>query len=166
MFSRLKVCHLSLPVLCIVFLLYLSLARTSTRQGGAVISRMTPFAGGTFEASGVAPVKGSDGVLFVDNARAGQVFWMRLDQSGKQSGEIKAVSLGTGIEDIEGITTDGTYFYVVSSQSRPKAIASTGLVRFKFDARSQTVEGVASFGGLKKFLVENVAELREEGKRK
>lgn len=166
MISPLKVWHLSLPLLCFVFLLYLSLGRTSTRQSGAVITRMTPFVGGTFEASGVTGVKGSDGVLFVDNARPGQVFWMALDQNGKQSGQIKAVSLGTGIEDIEGITTDGTYFYVVSSQSASKAIASTGLVRFKFDARSKSVEGVASFGGLKKFLVENVAELREEGDRK
>ncbi len=166
MFSHLKIWHLSLPVLCLAFLLYLALARTSTRQGGALNTRMTPFAGGTFEASGVAGVKGWDGVLFVDNGRPGQVFWMGLDQNGKQSGEIKAVSLGTSIEDIEGITTDGTYFYVVSSQSRPKAIASTGLARFKFDPRGQSVEEVASIGGLKKFLVENVAELRGEGDRK
>ncbi len=81
------------------------------------------------------------------------------------SREIKAVDLGVSIEDIEGITTDGTYFYVVSSQSRPKAIATEGLVRFKFDARSQRVEGVASISGLKKFLVENVAELCDEGDR-
>ena len=166
MFSHLKIWHLLLPVLCLAFLLYLFLASTSTRQGGAVVARMTPFVGGTFEASGVAGVKGSDGVLFVDNGRPGQVFWMALDQNGKQSGEIKAISLGIDIEDIEGITTDGTYFYVVSSQSRPKAIASTGLARFKFDARTQNVEGVTSIGGLKKFLVENVAELRGEGDRK
>ena len=127
---------------------------------------MTAFAGGRFEASGVAYVPGSEGVLFVDNGRVGQCFWMRLDQNGKQVGPIKTVELGVSIEDIEGITTDGTYFYVVSSQSRPKAIAKAGLVRFKFDARSQIVEGVESISGLKKFLVENVAELREEGDRK
>lgn len=168
MFSQLKIFHLwfVLPVLCLIFLMYLSLARTPAGQGGEVIKGMTPFVGGTFEASGVAGVPGTDGVLFVDNRRPGQVFSMGLDQNGKQAGEIKAVSLGTALEDIEGITTDGTYFYVVSSQSRPKAIASTGLARFKFDARSQSVEGVASIGGLKKFLVENVAELRGEGDRK
>jgi uncharacterized protein DUF3616 len=165
-FSHLKTWHLLLPVLCLVFLLYLSLARTPTHQGGGVIKRMTAFVGGTFEASGVTGVPGMDGVLFVDNGRPGQVFWMGLDQNGTQAGAIKAVSLGIGIEDIEGITTDGTYFYVVSSQSRPKAIALTGLVRFKFEARSQSVEEVASIGGLKKFLVENVAELRGVADRK
>jgi hypothetical protein len=168
MFSYLKTGHLFFPlsVLCCVFLLYLSLARTPTRQAAEVIKRITAFTGGTFEASGVAGVRGADGVLFVDNGRKGQVFWMKLDQNGKQAGEIKALELGIGIEDIEGITTDGTYFYVVSSQSRPKAIASEGLVRFKFDARSQSIEGAASISGLKTFLVENVTELREEGDRK
>ena len=102
---------------------------------------MTAFVGGPFEASGVAAVAGTDGVLFVDNGKKGQVFWMALDQNGKQLGAIKTIELGVDIEDIEGITTDGTYFYVVSSQSRPKAIASAGLVRFKFDSRSQSIEG-------------------------
>jgi hypothetical protein len=127
---------------------------------------MTPFVGGTFEASGVAYVPGTDGVLFVDNGKVGQCFWMRLDQNGKQVGPIKAVELNVNIEDIEGITTDGTHFYVVSSQSRPKAIAKEGLVRFKFDAKTQKVEEVESIGGLKRFLMDNVAELRGEGDRK
>jgi hypothetical protein len=127
---------------------------------------MTAFEGGKFEASGVAGVPGTDGVLFVDNGLEGQVFWMGLDPNGRQAGVIKPVGLGVSIEDIEGITTDGTYFYVVSSQSRPKAIAKEGLVKFKFDARSQSVEGVESISGLKSFLVENVAELRGEGDKK
>ncbi|HEU4596285.1 MAG TPA: DUF3616 domain-containing protein [Pyrinomonadaceae bacterium] len=127
---------------------------------------MTAFDGGKFDASGVAGVPGTDGVLFVDNGRAGEVLWMSLDQNGRQVGAIKAVGLGVGIEDLEGVTTDGTYFYVVSSQSKPKAIAREGLVRFKFDARSQSVEAVEAIGGLKRFLVENVAELRGEGDRK
>ena len=164
MFSRLKRFHL-LPVLCFVFL-FSSCARTPALQGGDVNTGMTPFEGGTFEASGVAAVSGTDGVLFVDNGRPGQVFWMGLDQNGKQASAIKGLALGTDIEDIEGITTDGTYFYVVSSQSRPKAVASTGLARFKFDTRSQSVDGVVTIGGLKNFLVENVAELRGEGDRK
>ena len=98
---------------------------------------MTPFVGGKFDASGVADVSGTDGILFVDNGREGQVFWMELDQKGKQVGSINGLNLGVNIEDLEGITTDGTSFYVVSSQSRPKAIATEGLVRFKFDHRSQ-----------------------------
>jgi hypothetical protein len=155
-----------LLVPCLLFFWYLSRSSTPAAPVGQVLKRITPFAGGTFEASGVVHVPGTDGVLFVDNGRVGQCFWMRLDQNGKQVGAIKTVELGVSIEDIEGITTDGTYFYVVSSQSRPKAIAKEGLVRFKFDARSQSIEGFASISGLKKFLVENVAELREEGDRK
>ena len=168
MFSHLKIWHLLiiLSVLCSVFLLYLSSGRTPMPPGGEVLKRMTAFVGGKFDASGIAAVPGTDGVLFVDNGREGQVFWMSLDQNGRQVGAIKAVGLGVSIEDIEGITTDGTHFYVVSSQSRPKAIATEGLVRFKFDARSQSIEGVESISGLKRFLVENVAELREEGDRK
>lgn len=127
---------------------------------------MTPFEGGKFEASGAAAVDGASGVLFVDNGRGGEVFWMGLDRTGRQAGAIKPVALGVGVEDLEGATTDGTHFYVVSSQSRPKAIAKEGLVRFKFDARGQKAEAVESIGGLKKFLVENVAELRGEGDRK
>ena len=126
---------------------------------------MTAFDGGKFDASGVCDVPGTDGVLFVDNGREGQVLWMRLDGNGRQAGAITPVELGVGIEDIEGITTDGTHFYVVSSQSRPKAIEKDGLVRFKFDARTQKAEGVESLGGLKNFLVENVAELRSEGEK-
>ena len=168
MLSNLKTWHLLLllVILGLVFTLYLSLAGSPTRQSGDVINQMTAFVGGKFEASGVAAVPGTDGVLFVDNGKVGQVFWMRLDQNGKQVGPVKAIELGVSIEDIEGITTDGSHFYVVSSQSRPKAIAGAGLVRFKFDTASQSIGEVSSITGLKGFLVENVAELRAEGDRK
>ena len=164
-FSHLKIWHLVvlLSILCLMTLL--SCGGTPTPPGGQVLKSMTAFVGGKFDASGVAGVPGTDGVLFVDNGREGQVFWMGLDQNGRQVGAIKAVGLGVGIEDIEGITTDGTYFYVVSSQSKPKAIAKEGLVRFKFDALNQSVDAVESISGLKSFLVENVAELRGEGDR-
>lgn len=165
-FSHLKIRHLLflLSVVCLMFLL--SCGKTAPPPGGKVLKSMTAFVGGKFDASGVADVPGTDGVLFVDNGREGQVFWMSLDQNGRQVGEIKAIGLGVGIEDLEGITTDGTHFYVVSSQSRPKAIATEGLVRFKFDARNQSIQGVEAISGLKNFLVENVAELREEGDKK
>jgi hypothetical protein len=166
MLSSLKPWHLIslLPVLGLI--LYLAVAKTPHPPDGDLIKNMTPFAGGPYEASGVAHVTGTDGVLFVDNGRPGQVFWMTLDEKRKQAGAIKVVSLGVSIEDIEGITTDGTYFYVVSSQSRPKAIAGAGLVRLEFDAPTQSVTSVESIVGLKKFLVEKVAELRDQGDRK
>jgi hypothetical protein len=146
-------------LLCLMSLL--SCGTTEPPPGGKELKSMTPFVGGKFEASGVAAVPGADGVLFVDNGREGEVFWMGLDQNGLQAGEIKALDLGVEIKDIEGITTDGTYFYVVSSQSRQKAIDMEGLVRFKFEAGKQSIESVEAISGLKRFLVENVAELRE-----
>ena len=164
-FAHLKIRHLLfLTFLCLMSLS--SCGKPAPPPGGKVLKNMTAFTGGKFDASGIAGVPGSEGVLFVDNGREGQVFWMSLDRNGRQAGEIKAIGLGVNIEDLEGITTDGTHFYVVSSQSRPKAIATEGLVRFKFDARTQSVEGVEAISGLKKFLVENVAELRDEGDRK
>ena len=156
-------CQLSLSLaLCLTALSSCGL----TAPGAQTPDGLTPFEGGKFEASGAAAVSGAEGVLFVDNGRGGEVFWMGLDRAGRQAGAIKPVALGVGIEDLEGMTTDGTYFYAVSSQSRPKAIAKEGLVRFKFDARGQKAEAVESVGGLKKFLVENVEELRGEGDRK
>ena len=165
--SRIKAWHMLLLLIavCVIFVLYLAFGRAPHTQG-EVIKTFTPFAGLKLEASGVAAVEGSDGLLLVDNKRNAQVFWMQLDQNGNQSGEIKSIDLGVDIEDIEGITEDGKYFYVVSSQSRPKAIASLGLVRFKFDARSQSAQEIASIGGLKDFLLANVDELRAEGERK
>lgn len=136
-------------------------SNTSSRTEEKEPKGITPFAGGKFDASGVAHLSGTDEILFVDNAREGQVFWMKLDSKGKQVGSINGLSLGVNIEDLEGITTDGTSVYVVSSQSRPKAIATEGLVRFKFDQRSNTIKQAESISGLKAFLVANVAELRD-----
>ena len=166
MFSHLKIRRLLFLLSALGLTSLSSCGGTPAAPGGQVLKDMTAFDGGKFDASGVADVPGTDGVLFVDNGRAGQVFWMTLDPNGRQVGEVKPVGLGVGIEDLEGITTDGTYFYAVSSQSKPKAIAGEGLVRFRFDARSQSVEAVESISGLKRFLVENVAELRGEGERR
>lgn len=133
---------------------------SSAASGGAVIKTAEAFSGGTFEASGVAQVPGTDAVLFVDDGRPGEVLWMQLDRDGKQAGSIKEVKLGINIEDTEGITTDGSYFYVVSSQSRPKATEQAGLVRFKFNKDTHGVGEAQALSELKRFLVEHVAELR------
>ena len=164
MYLSLKHLKTLLPLLG-VLLLNLSCRTTTNLFDEETPKGMTAFVGGKFDASGVADVPGTDGILFVDNGREGQVFWMRLDPKGKQVGSINGLNLGVNIEDLEGITTDGTSFYVVSSQSRPKAIATEGLVRFKFDNRSNSIKGAESISGLKKFLVDNVAELREGGER-
>ena len=118
------------------------------------------FSGGTFEASGVVHVPGTSGVLFVDDGRPDEIFWMQLGENRAQSGPVKAVKLGTSVIDLEGITTDGSQFYIVGSQSKSKGGDLTGLVRFKFHAEGARVEAVESVAGLKKFLADNVAELR------
>lgn len=134
-----------------------------TRTG---IAGKTPFVGGTFEASGVVHVPGTDGVLFVDDGRNEEVFWMRLGEGRGQAGEIKPVRLGVNVVDLEGITTDGAYFYVVGSQSKPKGGDLAGLVRFRFDAREQRVEAAEAVSGLKRLLAANVSELRGMENRK
>jgi hypothetical protein len=119
------------------------------------------FQGGLFEASDVISVPGTDGVLFVDDNRADEVFWMRLDQEGNQVGEIKPIKIGVSVDDPEGITFDGSRYYVVSSQSGTKVEETDALVRFSFDPETQSVKEVESAGGLYQFLTEAVAELKE-----
>jgi hypothetical protein len=126
----------------------------------------TAFVGGHFEASGVAHVPSTDGVLFVDDGRPDEIFWMKLDGGRKQSGAIQPVRLGASVIDLEGITTDGDYFYVVGSQSKSVGGDITGLVRFRFDAQGQRVMGTETVSGLKRFLAGNVAELRGMENRK
>jgi len=121
---------------------------------------ITAFAGGRFEASGVVHVPGSPAVLFVDDDRPNEVFWMTLGTDCKQSGAIKSIDIATNIIDLEGITTDGDYFYVVGSQSKSNRVDQVGLARFKLDAANQRAEGTQTVSGLKKFLAENVTDLR------
>lgn len=118
------------------------------------------FDGGIFEASGVAHVPGTDGVLFVDDGRPDEIFWMRLGGGRAQAGQITPVRLGASIVDLEGMTHDGTHFYVVGSLSKAQGGDLTGLARFKFDAGAMRVEGVEAVEGLKRYLAGQVAELR------
>ncbi|HKP86614.1 MAG TPA: DUF3616 domain-containing protein [Blastocatellia bacterium] len=120
----------------------------------------TPFQGDTYEASGVAAVPGTDGVLFVDDNRPGEVLWMQLNAAGDQSGPVKPLQLGVSIEDPEGITYDGSYFYIVGSQASLKSRERDGLARFSFDPATQTVTKAEVITGLGNFLVNNVPELK------
>lgn len=121
---------------------------------------VTAFSGGTFEASGVAHVPGTDSVLFVDDGRPNEIFLMQLGEDRKQAGVIKTIDIATSIIDLEGITNDGEYFYVVGSQSKSKGADQAGLARFKFDATNQRAVDTQAASGLKKFLADNVDELR------
>jgi hypothetical protein len=144
--------------------------------------------GGTFEASGVAYVPGTTGVLFVNDAMPDAVLWMALDGSGVQQGDAVRVPLGVSVPDPEGITCDGTYFYVTSSQSaaalkkltgekrsekskkskksdkdveeeKPEAAGVAGLVRFKFDAATRTASSVERIDDLGQLLTAKIPEL-------
>jgi len=68
---------------------------------------MTAFSGGTFEASGVAHVPGTDVVLFVDDGRPNEIFLMRLEHDPTQVEENKTNNIGTSIINIIGISTKG-----------------------------------------------------------
>ncbi len=140
-------------------LLGLSLRANNTDQANSLVP-IKSFSGGTFEASGVAHVPGTDGVLFVDDGRTEEIFWMPLGEGRAQNGAIKPIKLGASVVDLEGITSDGTHFYVVGSQSKSTGFDQVGLVRFKFDPKSQSVQAVETVSELKRFLAENVAELK------
>ncbi|HEX5734609.1 MAG TPA: DUF3616 domain-containing protein [Blastocatellia bacterium] len=147
-------------------LLFSSGPNSSATTGEAAVRTAETFSGGTFEASGVAYVRGMDAVLFVDDGKPGEVHWMQLDRDGRQAGAIKALKLGVLIEDLEGITSDGSHFYVVNSQSKPKSAGQIGLARFKLNGETQSIGDVQTLSELKRFLVENVADLREVGSKK
>ena len=144
-------------LVCVGAVIHGSFTVNGTYQSTA---SMTEFAGGTFEASGVVHVPGSDGVLFVDDDHPEEVFFMRIGQDRKQAGSITPIKLSASIIDLEGITTDGTHFYVVGSQSKPTGSDREGLARFKFDAKAQQAVETQSISGLKSFLADNVEELR------
>lgn len=120
--------------------------------------------GGTFEASGVIAVPGSNLALFVDDGRPREVFTMQLDSAG-QRGPARSVALGADVTDMEGITSDGRHFYVVGSQSKRTGFDGDGLVRFIFDPATGRVDSVAVIRGLKAWLADHVAELRGTGHR-
>ena len=122
-----------------------------------------PIAGGEFEASGVAHVPGSDALLILDDDTTREIYLVEIAADGTQKGDAMPVTLGADVTDMEGITSDGTWFYVVGSQSKPVGFDGDGLVRFKFDAVTRQVEGMERIRELKTWLAENVAELHGTG---
>ena len=122
--------------------------------------------GGPYEASGVIQVPGTDKVLFVDDGRPGEVFLMQIDASGQQVGAVKAISTGAVVENPEAITSDGTYFYIVGSQSNPKRAAQNAIARFAFAAEAQSVSKVEVISDLRQLLVTNVAALKGDAEKR
>ena len=116
---------------------------------------------GSFEASGVVSVPDTDTVLFLDDSRAREIYWMRLDGSGRQTGAITTVPLGLEIDDPEDITTDGKYFYLVGSNTR-ETEKRFGLVRFTFDSSTNKVTA-SPIPNFRTLLLERVQDLKEAG---
>jgi hypothetical protein len=132
--------------------------KTKRKQGAA-----TPFSGGTFEASGVAYVPGGEGILFVDDSRPAEVFWVKIDSAGQQVGDIKPLELDTFVENPEGITFDGTYFYVVGSQSNPNSGERNAIARFAFDHATQSIHNTGVIRNLREWLLTRVTDLKGAG---
>lgn len=133
--------------------------QTST---GAPAPTATEFRGGKFDASGVAFVPGTDQVLIVDNNLKDAVVAMPVDAQGNQVGDTRSVPLGIKVDDPEDITSDGNYFYVIGSQSKPKKRSDIGLVRFKYDASGKASD-VQTISGLGDLVLQKVPEIAADG---
>jgi hypothetical protein len=123
-------------------------------------SALRQIAGGNFQASGIAYVPGTNGVLFLDDDTTREIFWMELSADGRQRSPAVRVSLGADVTDLEGITFDGSRFYVVGSQSKTTGFDGDGLVRFRFDAQRRRITDVERVRGLKAWLAAHVPELK------
>jgi hypothetical protein len=125
-----------------------------------------PFNGGTFEASGVAQVPGTRYILFVDDGRPDEVLLAEIDHSGQQTGSVRPLKIGLSIENPEGITTDGSFFYVVGSQSNPKRGEANSIARFAFDPATQNVTGAEIIKDFRNLLLSKVPDLKSDGEKK
>jgi hypothetical protein len=122
-------------------------------------ARPQPFQNGAYEASGVVQAPGANGVLFVDDGRPKHVFWMGLSDSGAEATPVTPVAIDAHVPDMEDITTDGQFMYVVGSQSQGGGRKTDGLVRFQFDAKTLTVSHVQHATGLRQMLAEALPDL-------
>ena len=134
--------------------------QTNAAGSAAQQGQVRPILGGNFEASGVSHVPGTAGVLFVDDGRTREIFWMELSADGRQRGAAVRVPLGADVTDLEGITSDGGRFYVVGSQSENTGFDGDGLVRFRFDPQTRQTSGVERIRALKAWLTARVPELK------
>ena len=123
-------------------------------------SEVRKISGGKYEASGAAAVPGANGVLFVDDSKPDQVFYMPLNDLGEQDGPVKAIPLGVSVENPEGITQLGTRYVIVGSLSTLESNNKGGVASFDFDPATQTVSRAVLLTGMRKFLFDNVPELK------
>lgn len=155
----------SILLIVVVAALASLLARNASRLETTAAGTVDPssphrIAGGSYEASGLAAVPGDSQFLFVDDGRAREIFLLTLSSHGIPATDAIALPLPAHVTDMEGITTDGHFFYVVGSQSKRTGYDGDGLVRFTFDPRTERIEAVERIQGLKAWLAQHVAELR------
>lgn len=89
----------------------------------AGVRRPRPIAGGPFEASGVAYVPGTTGVLFADDHESRAVFWMELGPDGTQKGRGEAGLVRFRFDPHSGRVTGGEQVeapHAGSARARPK----------------------------------------------
>jgi hypothetical protein len=132
----------------------------STGAAAAATANVHQITGGQFEASGVVHVGDGSGVLFVDDGRHREIFWMPLAPDGRQGAAAVRIPLDADVTDPEGITFDGTHVYIVGSQSKKTGADGDGLVRFRFDPATRRADRVERIQGLKAWLSTQVPELR------
>lgn len=152
-------------LVAVVALFLYAVTQGSGQAGRSRDARTRAIAGGFFEASGVAYVPGTAGVLFVDDASNREIYWMEVSGDGAQKAPALRIPLAADVTDLEGITFDGASFYVVGSQSKRSGFQGDGLVRFKFDAKTRRTDAVERIPGLKAWLAANVPELKGTAQR-
>jgi hypothetical protein len=124
------------------------------------LSDSRKISGGKFEASGAVAVPDANGILFVDDSKSDRVFYMPVNAQGEQDGPVKAIPLGVKVANPEGISQFGSRFIVVGSLSKHESDDHGGVAVFDFDASTQTVSKVVVLHGMRKFLFDNVPELK------
>jgi hypothetical protein len=146
-----------------LFVVALACAAVVASSAQSALVPPIPFRGGVFEASGVVDVPGANGVLFVDDDHPKHVLWMPLSSAGVQAGDVTSVAIHATVPDMEDITTDGDWIYVIGSQSRGNRKAD-GLVRFHFHPDTLTVSDVQAIAGLRALLAAAKPELGSRGR--
>ncbi|HEU4391565.1 MAG TPA: DUF3616 domain-containing protein [Blastocatellia bacterium] len=126
----------------------------------ANLSQTNQIAGEKYEASGATAVPDSNGILFVDDSTQDSVFFMPVNGNGEQDGEIKPIPLGVSVKNPEGISRFGSRFMVVGSLSTLESDTKGGGAAFDFDPATQAVSNAVELTGLRRFLLDNVPELK------
>jgi pSer/pThr/pTyr-binding forkhead associated (FHA) protein len=133
-------------------------AQSSRKLAG--LSDRNKISGGTYEASGAVAVPDANGILFVDDSKPDHVFYMPVNELGEQDGLVKAIPLGVSVENPEGISQFGSRFMITGALSTHESNDQGGVAVFDFDPATQTVSRAVVLTGMRKFLFDNVPELK------